>query len=53
MFHRDFMEYHYDRFRGLFFDCFGWRKMVAVLPANIVENEVFSHQGLTYGRIGL
>lgn len=54
LFHRDFMEYHQDRFIDyslLIFD--SKEKLVAILPANIVENEVFSHQGLTYGGLVL
>lgn len=49
LFHRDFMEYHSDRFQDyslIVMDCEKW---VAVLPANVVGKEVFSHQGLTYG----
>lgn len=49
LFHRDFMEYHNDRFRDYSLIVLDGEKWVAVLPANIVENEVFSHQGLTYG----
>jgi hypothetical protein len=49
LFHRDFMEYHNDRFRDYSLILLDGEKWVAVLPANIVENEVFSHQGLTYG----
>ena len=43
------MEYHQDRFDDyslIVEDEKGW---VAVLPANRVGNELFSHQGLTYG----
>lgn len=49
LFHRDFMDYHSDRFEDyslLFFDGPG---LVAVLPANRVGNVLYSHQGLTYG----
>lgn len=49
LFHRDFMEYHHDRFEDyslIVEDEKGW---LAVLPANRVGEEVFSHQGLTYG----
>jgi hypothetical protein len=49
LFHRDFMEYHNDRFRDYSLIVLDNEKWVAVLPANIVGNEVFSHQGLTYG----
>lgn len=49
LFHRDFMEYHKDRFKDYSLIVLDGEKWVAVLPANIVDNEVFSHQGLTYG----
>jgi hypothetical protein len=49
LFHRDFMEYHKDRFDDFSVLIYENEKLVAVLPANKVENEVFSHQGLTYG----
>jgi hypothetical protein len=49
LFHRDFMEYHNDRFRDFSLIVMDGEKWIAVLPANIVDNEVFSHQGLTYG----
>ena len=52
LFHRDFMEYHQDRFEDfslLIFD--ESQKLQAILPANVVGTTVFSHQGLTYGGI--
>ena len=49
LFHRDFMEYHKDRFQDYSLIVLDGEKWVAVLPANVVGNEVFSHQGLTYG----
>lgn len=49
LFHRDFMEYHSDRFEDFSLLIFHKTKLVAVLPANRVGDEVFSHQGLTYG----
>jgi len=49
LFHRDFMEYHSDRFQDYSLVILDGEKWVAVLPANVVGNEVFSHQGLTYG----
>jgi len=50
MFYRDYMEYHSERFEDyslLFMD--EKDRLVAVLPANINENTLFSHQGLTFG----
>jgi len=49
LFHRDFMEYHNDRFLDYSLIVLDKEKWVAVLPANVVGKEVFSHQGLTYG----
>lgn len=49
LFHRDFMEYHEDRFEDFSLLVFENEKLKAVLPANIKENSVYSHQGLTYG----
>ena len=51
LFHRDFMEYHKDRFEDFSLIILDGEKWIAILPANVVENEVFSHQGLTYGGI--
>lgn len=54
LFHRDFMEYHQDRFEDyslLIFD--DNQELIAVLPANRVGETLFSHQGLTYGGIVL
>lgn len=49
LFHRDFMEYHKDRFEDYSLIVLDGEKWVAVLPANVDGNQVFSHQGLTYG----
>ena len=49
LFHRDFMEYHKDRFADFSLMVYEGEKLVAVLPANRVSDTVFSHQGLTYG----
>ncbi|GGK25610.1 hypothetical protein GCM10007962_19880 [Yeosuana aromativorans] len=49
LFHRDFMEYHQDRFEDYSLMVYRDKKLVGVLPANKVKNEVHSHQGLTYG----
>lgn len=49
-FQRDYMEYHRDRFDDfslMIFD--GNDKLLALLPANIKDNTVYSHQGLTFG----
>ncbi len=49
LFHRDFMEYHKDRFDDFSLMVFDGQKLIAVMPANRTGNELFSHQGLTYG----
>ncbi|MES2543627.1 MAG: GNAT family N-acetyltransferase [Bacteroidota bacterium] len=53
LFHRDFMEYHQDRFEDYSLMVFDADKLVAVLPANRVGDIVHSHQGLTYGGLVL
>ncbi len=53
LFHRDFMEYHKDRFEDFSLMIFEGDKLVAILPANRVGEHVYSHQGLTYGGLVL
>ncbi|WP_240788884.1 GNAT family N-acetyltransferase [Psychroserpens sp. NJDZ02] len=43
------MEYHKDRFNDFSLLVFKGEKLVAILPANKVGDNVYSHQGLTYG----
>jgi len=49
LFYRDFMDYHSDRFEDYSLMVFLEEKLVSVLPANIIENEIYSHRGLSYG----
>lgn len=49
LFHRDFIEYHSDRFQDNSLLIFKNQKLIALLPANRSENIIYSHQGLTYG----
>lgn len=49
LFHRDFMEYDNNRFEDYSLMVFEGEKLVALLPANIVGNIIYSHHGLTYG----
>ncbi|WP_299112330.1 GNAT family N-acetyltransferase [uncultured Winogradskyella sp.] len=49
LFHRDFMDYHNDRFLDFSVLIFKDEELYALLPANVVDNKVISHQGLTYG----
>jgi hypothetical protein len=51
LFHRDFMDYHKDRFTDFSLIVADGEKWVAVLPANVLDDKVFSHQGLTYGGV--
>lgn len=53
LFNRDFMDYHSDRFLDYSIMVFDADKLVAILPANRVEDAVFSHYGLTYGGLVL
>ncbi len=53
LFHRNYMEYHKDRFLDNSLLVFDDEKLVAVMPANRVEDMLYSHQGLTYGGLVL
>lgn len=49
-FQRDYMEYHSDRFDDFSLMVFDdTDKLIAILPASIKENILYSHQGLTFG----
>ena len=50
LFHRDYMDYHSDRFDDFSLMCFDDKdNLIALLPANVNANTLYSHQGLTYG----
>ena len=49
LFHRDYMDYHSNRFTDYSIILIKNNKFIAVLPANIVDQQLHSHQGLTYG----
>ena len=54
LFHRDFMEYHAERFEDFSLLIFDEKEVLkAILPANILDNTLYSHQGLTYGGLVL
>lgn len=53
LFHRNFMEYHSDRFKDASLLVFKNIKLVGILPANRVGDTIFSHQGLSYGGLVL
>jgi hypothetical protein len=48
-FYRDYIEYHSDRFEDFSLMIFHNDKLIALLPANIKDHTLFSHQGLTFG----
>lgn len=49
LFNRGFMDYHADRFSDFSLLAFEGEKLAAVLPANRIGQQVFSHQGISYG----
>lgn len=51
LFDRNFMDYHSDRFNDYSLIIFDDNQLVAVIPANISEGQLISHQGLSYGGI--
>lgn len=52
LFHRNFMEYHQDRFKDASVILLDDKMNIkALFPANIKDNIVYSHQGLTYGGV--
>jgi len=51
LFYRDFMEYHSDRFEDHSILFTIGNNPVVLFPANIKDNIIYSHEGLTYGGI--
>ena len=49
LFMREFMDYHNDRFKDNSLMVWENNSLLALLPANIKGNILYSHQGLTYG----
>jgi hypothetical protein len=49
LFQRPFMDYHQDRFTDASLMVYDQGNLVAIFPANQVEDKVYSHQGLSYG----
>jgi len=47
------MEYHSDRFEDFSVLIFKAEKIIALLPANVINGHVHSHQGLTFGGLVL
>src|ERR1700722_2058543 len=51
LFYRDYLEYHADRFSDFSLLFFQGDRLVALMPANRVDETVISHGGLTFGGI--
>ncbi|WP_405575648.1 GNAT family N-acetyltransferase [Winogradskyella sp. Asnod2-B02-A] len=51
LFQRDFMDYHSHTFQDFSLMVSKKGKLLALLPANLVEQSLYSHQGLTYGSL--
>lgn len=49
LFLRDYMDYHADRFTDHSLMVWADDRLVALLPANVADNTLYSHAGLTYG----
>lgn len=49
LFKRNYMDYHSDRFTDCSWMVFNKNKLIAILPANICDSTLYSHQGLTFG----
>ena len=49
LFYRGYMDYHADRFSDFSLMFYEKGKLCALLPANLCDNTLYSHQGLTYG----
>ncbi len=51
LFLRDYMEYHSDRFKDYSLIFYWKNKLIGLMPANIENNSLTSHNGLTFGGI--
>lgn len=49
LFFRDYMDYHSDRFVDNSLMFYKNSHLVALLPANRIDDKIYSHQGLSYG----
>jgi hypothetical protein len=49
MFNRNYMDYHQDRFQDHSLMVFDDNDLIALLPANIQDRTLYSHQGLSFG----
>jgi hypothetical protein len=51
LFHRDYMEYHSDRFADSSLLFWKEENLIAVMPANLADDTLVSHGGLTFGGV--
>lgn len=51
LFNRDYMEYHSDRFKDHSLLFYRNGRLIALLPANLTDSVLHSHEGLTFGGI--
>src|SRR5690349_16602706 len=51
LFHRDYMDYHADRFADSSVLFFEGQKLLAVMPASLRDGVLTSHGGLTFGGV--
>jgi hypothetical protein len=51
LFYRDYMEYHSERFTDHSLMFYEEHNLIAVMPANVKNETLFSHGGLTFGGI--
>jgi len=51
LFHRNYMEYHADRFRDFSLLFYDENKLMAIMPASRSDAVLISHGGLTFGGI--
>jgi hypothetical protein len=49
LFHRDYMEYHSDRFADHSLMFYNNHKLVGIMPAHSKDGILYSHNGLTFG----
>lgn len=51
--HRDFMDYHQDRFKDHSLLVFNEGVIICCIPANVEGQSIYSHRGLSYGGLVL
>ncbi len=51
LFYRNYIEYHQERFQDYSLMLYDENQLIALLPCNIKNSHIISHQGLTYGGI--